>query len=203
MTKTNRFTLLALFIAIELVMSIIPFLGYIPIGVINATTLHIPVIIAAILLGRKEGCILGLVFGITSVIKATLEPNATSFIFSPFVTIGGISGNFSSLLIAILPRVAIGFFTALIYEQLAKSKLQDGISIIIAGICGSLINTALVMSGIYVFFGHAYAQAINVSYTIIIDFILGVVMTNGIVEAILAALISLAVVKAGRKVIKA
>lgn len=198
--KTKRFTLLALFIAIEIVIAVIPFLGYIPLGVINATTLHIPVIIAGILLGKKEGAILGFVFGFTSMMKSTLEPTATAFIFSPFITIGGISGGWQSLLIAFIPRILIGYLSGVIYEVLSK-KINDSMSMGIAALSGSIINTVLVMSGIYVFFGHAYAEAINVSYDVIITFIMGVVATNGIAEAIVAAIIAVAVCKAGKKII--
>ena len=54
--KTKNLTLLALFIAIEAVMVMVPFLGFIPIGPLRATFLHVPVIIAAIVLGTKQGC---------------------------------------------------------------------------------------------------------------------------------------------------
>ena len=52
--KTKNLTLLALFIAIEAVMVMVPFLGFIPIGPLRATLLHVPVIIAAIVLGTKH-----------------------------------------------------------------------------------------------------------------------------------------------------
>lgn len=200
--KTKRFTLLALFIAIEIVIAVIPFLGYIPLGVINATTLHIPVIIAGILLGKKEGAIVGFVFGLTSMLKNTLQPTATSFVFSPFITIGGISGSWQSLLIAFIPRILIGYLAGVIYEYLSKKKLNDSVGMAISALSGSILNTVLVMGGIYVFFGHAYAQAINVTYDVIITFIMGVVATNGIAEAIVGAIIAVAVCKIGKKIIR-
>ena len=46
---------MSLFIAIELLMVMVPFLGFIPIGPLRATTLHIPVIIAAMTLGKEKG----------------------------------------------------------------------------------------------------------------------------------------------------
>ena len=39
--------------AIIVVMASVPFLGYIPLGFMNATIIHVPVIIGAILLGRN------------------------------------------------------------------------------------------------------------------------------------------------------
>lgn len=199
--NTKRFTLLTLFITIEIAVAVIPFLGYIPLGVINATTLHIPVIIAGILMGKKEGAIVGGVFGITSVIKSTFEPTIMSFAFSPFYSIGNISGGWQSLVIALVPRILIGYLAGYTYEKLSK-KVNDAVAMTIAAFVGSIVNTALVMGGIYIFFGHEYAQVMNVSYNAVITFIMGVVCTNGIAEAIVGAIISLAVCKSGKKVIK-
>ena len=59
--KTQYMTSMALFLAIEIILVVTP-LGYIPIGPLNATTMHIPVIIAGIVLGKKAGA--GLCFWI-------------------------------------------------------------------------------------------------------------------------------------------
>ncbi|TDW24935.1 putative membrane protein [Breznakia blatticola] len=203
MKKTNmkRFTLLALFIAIEIAVSVIPFLGYINLGFINATTLHIPVIIAGILLGKKEGAIVGLIFGLTSLIKASIDPNISSFVFSPFITIGGQSGNFVSLLIAIVPRVLVGFVAGFVYEQLSKRNVNDILSMSVAALLGSLTNTILVLGGIYIFFGPAYASAVGVAYDALIGFIMSIITGSGIMEAIAAVIIAVAVCKAGKKVV--
>ena len=82
--KTTNMVLAGVMTALIIAMSSVPFLGYIPLGVINATIIHIPVIIGAILLGPKYGAFLGLVFGMTSMVKNTFSPNLTSFVFSPF-----------------------------------------------------------------------------------------------------------------------
>ena len=201
-SKTKRFTYLALFIAIEIVMSVVPFLGFIPVGVINATTLHIPVILAGVLLGKKEGAILGFVFGFCSMMKSTTSPNATSFVFSPFITVGGVSGNWSSFIIAFLPRILVGFLCGVLHETLNKTKMKESMNLTICGICGSLVNTVLVMALIYVFFGNAYAQAMNLSYQALLAFIMGIIFTNGMVEAIISGLATLAVGKIGKKIIK-
>jgi uncharacterized membrane protein len=201
MKKTNmkRFTLFALFLAIEVAVSVIPFLGFIPLGFINATTLHIPVIVAAIVLGKKEGAAIGFVFGLISLIKHTMEPSLSSFVFSPFVTVAGTSGNFASLLIAIVPRTLIGFVSGLIFENLKKRKINDVVSVSISAVAGSLTNTILVMGGIYIFFGGAYASAVGIAYEALIGFIMGIVTTSGIIEAIVAAIIAVAIYKASKK----
>ena len=199
--NTKRFTLLALFIAIEIAISLIPFLGYIPLGFINATTLHIPVIIGGILLGKKEGAILGFVFGLTSLIKNTMEPSLTSFVFSPFISVGGIGGNWQSLLITFIPRILIGFVAGLLYEKL-RNKTNDSIAIGTSAIIASLTNTILVLGGIYVFFGVDYANAINIAQNTLFSFIMGIVATSGVAEAIVASVITIAIVKVGAKTLR-
>ena len=94
--KTKDLIFYAMFIAIEMLLVFIPFLGYIPIGPLRATTLHIPVIIAGIILGKKGGMIIGLVFGLSSLFYNTISPTVTSFVFSPFI-----SGSILSAIVAI------------------------------------------------------------------------------------------------------
>ena len=53
--------LTALFSAIIFIMAFTP-LGYIPLGVINATIVQIPVIIGALFCGPKQGAFLGFLF---------------------------------------------------------------------------------------------------------------------------------------------
>lgn len=83
----------ALFAALILIMAFTPFLGYIPLGFTRATIIHIPVIIGSILLGPKKGAFLGAVFGLTSFINNTLNPNVTSFVFTPFYSLGDVHGE--------------------------------------------------------------------------------------------------------------
>ena len=79
--KTAELVLTALFAAI--IMAFTP-LGYIPLVVINATIIHIPVILGSLFCGPKKGGFLGFIFGLTSFIKNTVMPTSLSaFVFSP------------------------------------------------------------------------------------------------------------------------
>ena len=69
--RTRDMVMMAALVAIMLLMTVVPVLGYIPLGFMNATIIHIPVIVGAILLGPKKGAVLGLVFGFTSMWKNT------------------------------------------------------------------------------------------------------------------------------------
>ena len=86
----------ALMAAIIIVLANTP-LGMIQLPVIKATTVHIPVILGAILLGPSAGAILGGVFGICSVVSNTMTPTLLSFAFSPFMSTTGIPGAFKAL----------------------------------------------------------------------------------------------------------
>ena len=71
-----------------------PILGYIPLGFTRATIIHIPVIIGSIILGPKYGAFLGFIFGLTSLVNNTFNPTVTSFVFTPFYSLGTYVGNF-------------------------------------------------------------------------------------------------------------
>lgn len=193
--KTQYMSFMALFLAIQVILVITP-LGYLPVGPINATTMHIPVIIAAMLFGKKAGAELGFVFGLTSVLNATFRPTPTSFIFTPFITIGGVSGSWISLLIAFVPRILLGYLAGWLYEVLKKKHINDNICIIAGALCGAMTNTILVLGGIFLFFGKSYADVIGVAYHTLMAVLMGVVTTNGIAEAILGAIACLLVCKA-------
>ena len=193
--KTQQMTFMAMFLAIEIILVVTP-LGYIPIGPLSATTMHIPVIIAGITLGKKAGAQLGFVFGLTSLIRATIQPGITSFCFSPFVTVGNISGNWTSILIALVPRILLGYLAGLTFEFLRKKINNENIAIVSSALVGSVTNTLLVLGGIYIFFGEAYANAINIAYNSLMAILLGVITTNGIIEAIIGAIITLLAYKA-------
>ena len=198
--KTQYMTSMALFLAIEIILVVTP-LGYIPIGPLNATTMHIPVIIAGIVLGKKAGAELGFVFGLTRLIKATIQPSITSFCFSPFVTIGTMSGNYKSLLIAFVPRILLGYLAGFVFEIMKKNN-RENLGVVVGALTGAITNTVLVLSGIYIFFGEAYASAVGVQYSTLVTVLLGVVSTNGILEAILGAIVSLAIYKALKPILK-
>ena len=87
--KTRKYdirwlALMALFVALELFLNLTP-IGLIPLPVIKGTTLHIPVIIGAIVLGPMAGGVLGGVFGLCSIWNNTMTPALLSFAFSPFI----------------------------------------------------------------------------------------------------------------------
>ena len=187
--KTSEMVKMALFIAIIILLSVTP-LGYIPLGAINATTIQMPVIIGAVLFGWKKGAVLGGVFGLTSLIKNTLQPNLTSFVFSPFVPVfGEESGSFWAIVISLVPRIMIGVVAAAVFSVLVKFKLNKTVSSAMAGFGGSLANTVLVMGGIYFFFGESYSAAKDIAYSALMATVSATITGAGITEAIVSAVV--------------
>ncbi len=197
MKKTNVLPMvqLALFAALIFLMAFTPFVGYIPLGFTRATIIHIPVIIGSIVLGPVQGGFLGFLFGLTSLINNTINPTATSFVFSPFISLGETSGNLFSLLICFVPRILVGVVPHYIY-RLTNKRLGQAPSLVLSGLFGSLTNTLLVMHMILLFFGRQYAAANNTAYEAIYLFILSIIGINGVPEAIVAAILTLTICKA-------
>ena len=256
--KTYELVLMALFTAIIVIMAFTP-LGYIPLVVINATIIHIPVILGALFLGPKKGAFLGFVFGFTSFINNTFKAvTPSAFVFSPVLAanVVGVSGIFKSLYICFVPRILVGVVPYFVYiglRSLLKSgnkasrvvvnlgasvilcaafsaflnrmlsdrlsaascgavsiaggiaagvilfalltismrkKASTNIALAYAGLAGAFTNTLLVMSGIFILYKEAYAQALGIAGEAVFDTIMGIISFNGVVEAVVAAIIA-------------
>ncbi|MCW6701644.1 ECF transporter S component [Anaerococcus sp. NML200537] len=110
---TRNLTSVGILGAIVIMLGLTP-LGFLPLGVLTVTTLHIPVIIAGILEGPLVGGLVGLIFGLFSIFNAITRPGPISFVFY-------------NPLISIIPRILIGVVTGLVYRALKNkdnSKLR-------------------------------------------------------------------------------
>ncbi len=179
----------ALFAALIIILAFTPFLGYIPLGFTRATIIHIPVIIGSLMLGPKKGAFLGFVFGMTSFVNNTMNPTATSFVFTPFFELGEVHGGIGSVIICFVPRILVGVVPWYVYRGLERIFGKQMLSLAAAGIAGALTNTLLVMNLIYVFFRTAYAAANNVAEGAVYTFILSIIGMNGVPEAVVSAVL--------------
>ena len=139
----------ALMAAIVIVLANTP-LGMIQLPIIKATTVHIPVILGAILLGPGAGAILGAVFGICSLVSNTMAPTLLSFAFSPFLSTTGIPGALKAIWISVGCRILIGVVAGWLWVLFTKIKLNQFIALPIVGFVGSMVNTVTV-NGKYLF----------------------------------------------------
>ncbi len=201
MTKkhdTRWMVSVALMAAIVIVLANTP-LGMIQLPIIKATTVHIPVIIGAILLGPLAGGILGFVFGVCSLISNTMAPTLLSFAFSPFLSTTGIPGALKAIWISVGCRVWIGVVAGWLWILFQKLNMNRGllqiVSLSVTGFVGSMVNTIAVMGSIYLLFAKQYAEAKDVAVTAVWGLVMGTVTASGIPEAIAAAVIVAVVAK--------
>ncbi|RHH70070.1 MULTISPECIES: ECF transporter S component [Vagococcus] len=190
MVKTKRLTLTAIFLAIIIVFSFTP-LGFINLGFIKATLVHIPVIIGGIVLGPRIGAFLGLSFGLLSMTINTMTPSALSFAFSPFIPVLGTNnGSLWAIFIALIPRILTGVVPYFIYKWLkSTNKVPEKLSLFLSGVAASMVNTLLVMNLIYLVFQDAYSQLKGVAIgSGLYKAVLSVIFINGVPEALVAGI---------------
>jgi uncharacterized membrane protein len=113
--------LTAVFISIIMLMSLIPQIGFVTIlpGV-SVTLVHIPVLIGIFLLPRNYAIILGLFFGIGSLIAAWLYG------------VNPIDLAFRNPLISIIPRILFAVAAYYIFKglKLIENKFKNGVTVI-------------------------------------------------------------------------
>jgi len=183
---TRQLTIIGMLSAISVVLGLTGY-GFIPLPFAKLTIMHIPVIIGAIIEGPMVGMLIGLIFGIFSIMQNIMAPNILSFaLINP--------------LVSVLPRILIGVTSYYVYNLL-KSK-KEGIRIIAATVIGSLTNTFGVLTMIYVLYAVRYAQAKGISASAAAKAIYGVALINGVPEAIVAVTIAVPVIMAVKKIRK-
>lgn len=188
--NVRRMTVIAVLSAISIMLSMLPFIGYIPIGPTKATIMHIPVIVGAIVEGPVVGASVGLIFGLNSLFKAFTEPTVTSVFFQ-------------NPLVSVLPRVLIGVASYYIYQLAYKLTKKVSVSGFVTGLLGSLVNTAGVLGMIYFLYADKYLTAIENTSANAGKVIFGLAVTNGIPEALVGAVVvsavSIALIRKGKK----
>lgn len=179
-SNARRIALLGILTAIILIQNFVPFLGNLPFPPLNPTIIHITVIVATLTMGTKDGMIIGAIWGLTRMFRAYAMP-ATPL--DPLL--------WTHPMIALVPRILIGTFTGWSYALVRKIiPSKEKVSMAIASVVGSFTNTILVLLFIALFFGETYAQAIDVDLDNLAGALAIIVGTNGVAEAVCAAIIA-------------
>ncbi|AEF16324.1 membrane protein-like protein protein [Thermoanaerobacterium xylanolyticum LX-11] len=155
--SVRQITVAGMLSAISIVMATTP-LGYIPLGIANATTMHIPTIIGSILEGPYVGTFIGLIFGVSSFIRQN----------TPL---------FADPVVAILPRLLIGIVAYYTYKLTKSSG--------VAAIAGTLTNTVGVL-GLAVLKKYLTVQValMVVLKNTIFEVVIAVILTTIIVRSV-------------------
>lgn len=185
--KTLKLAQMAILIALLAVLTFTP-LGFIMVPPVSITLMHIPVIIGAVMMGPVEGGILGLAFGIFSMIKATIAGvSPVDMAFSPFLSTSPVS----SVILCILPRVLLGVVAGLLYALLKKWMKKDVPATGAAAVLASFCHTALVMGLLWVLF-----QTLPLR-----DILLTIVSVNSLLEMLAAGVLVTAICKPLKRIL--
>ncbi len=138
--------LIALVVVLQLVSAVIPPIG----GTVSITLTLVPVVVGAILFGKKGGIVLGLTFGIIVMINCitALDPGGNIlWTANPFFT----------ALICLVKGTAAGFVPAMLYKlAIGKSEAPSAsrkyASALLAALSAPIVNTGLFVCGMLLFF---------------------------------------------------
>lgn len=151
-------------------------LGFIPwVTGVSLTIMHIPVIIGAVLEGPLVGVAIGLIFGVSSLIQASVNPTGPG------------DALFTNPLVSVLPRLFIGPVAWLVFSSLKKKRV---VGILLAGAAGSLTNTILVLGSIGIL---GLVPWSDLGFGLLL-------VANGLPEAVISAILTLAVVAAWQQI---
>lgn len=176
--KLEKLVLTAMFCAIVVAMTFIPFVGYITYGLLSITTLHVVVILGAVTLGPARGAVIGLIWGITCLIYAAMNGTADAVIFL-------------NPLISVLPRFLVGWLSGLYFRWFStlfgrrrsgdkigapqkreeksgnpfirwmrsfRGKGPEALAAMVTGALGTLTNTVLVLTAVHLLGGGGIAK---------------------------------------------
>ena len=140
--------------------AIVAVLTFTPIGMIplppplpSATTVHIPVLVAALVEGPMVGLIVGAVFGLCSLIRAW----ETGMV--------GLTLFFRNPVISVLPRLLvplIAFGAWLVWRKLIKpNAITDKIGTALAAVIGTVANTVFCLGLIALIYGGDLTVMLN------------------------------------------
>lgn len=164
-------------IAVELLMSF-SFLGYFHIEPISITFAYIPVLAAGFLLGPKGSVIVGFVFGMASMWKASaFYVGAGDAVFSPVMS----GYPVESILLSVGTRTLFGLIVGLMYRS-AKNSRHAVFWTVVVTTLGRSIHTGLVYSCMEIFFPETgFTAADTVKDIMRWDYIPFLIIANAII----------------------
>lgn len=184
-SHTYDLTLVSFFIAIILIQTFVPGLGYLPLGFANVTIVHVTVILGAILFGPHIGAGLGLAWGGLAIIRNLIQPSILSPVFiNPLVAIPG--------------RVLVGLGVGWLKLHLPNKRFYYAL----CGGLGSLINTVFTMSLAYMFAQEAFFKAMAISSQRLMGVIVSIMVSHGLIEALISSLLTALITPALIKALK-
>lgn len=178
-TKTRTVVFMAILVAVMLLFGFTP-IGYIPMPFASLTLMCLPVLVGTFVLGPRAGFGLSLVFILTSLLQLVMKPTALALILleaNPFLCVVSL----------IIPRLLIPLAAWGVYRLLQGRRPR--LALIAGSAAGSLINTFVYLLLLQIWFVSDIASGFGMTLEAATALIWGIVLTNGLPEAVLAAVI--------------
>jgi uncharacterized membrane protein len=139
--------------------------GFIPVPNVSgrATIMHVPVILGGVLEGPIVGMLVGLIFGVFSMLQDT-------------------TGLFTNPLVSVVPRIIIGLTSWLTFRSLVKINLD--LAAAVSGIVGTLTNTILVVGMLLLLNLLPWAAVPTLIPQIIAEVIIAAILTVVVVRGV-------------------
>lgn len=137
----RRMTADAMIMAIIMLMTFVPNLGYLAVTpFISFTLLHLPVLLGAAIGGWKRGLLFGFIFGVSSYVNA--------------LSSAGFNLLFAHPLVAIPPRMAFGLLAGIVFSLIGKlSKKKWNVLYLGLAAAGlTMLHTVMVFADLYAFY---------------------------------------------------
>ena len=184
-SQIRYLTRLSLFLAIVIILTVFN-IGNIPIGPIVATIYQVPVVIGAVVLGVGAGCFLGGAWGVLCFYLA-ITGQTTDIVALAAVQ----QAPLIYFIIAFVPRLLTGLFSGLLAKGMKKLFAQklDFIGFGITGAAGSLTNTICYLGALYLLIRSLLASLFEIEIGAVGALVMGVALTNGLIEAAVSCFI--------------
>ena len=178
-TRIASMTTDAIFIALLLLMTFVPSMGFIAVTpFLSFTLMHLPVLLGAALFGWKKGLLYGFIFGVASYINA--------------LTGTGFNALFAFPWVAIPPRAIFGLLAGIIFSLIGKlnKKGLKGIYLSLACFCLAILHTILVFADLFLFHYETVSALVFSSEAIAATLSFAAIIGIGMVgEALIAAIV--------------
>ncbi|MFP8048446.1 ECF transporter S component [Weissella confusa] len=182
--SSRHLVLTALFIAIILLQSVVPWLGTLPLGAFAigaaVTIITFTVAIGTMVLGPRTGALLGFVWGAYSLWHAwTSAPSIGALIFRNPIT-------------AIVPRMLVGLIIGYLYWRFVKNRPMGQQTIWLAGLgaLSAFVNTFFVLSITWIGFTVMHTTAFGIPDSGLANYlIVSIAGFNGVFEIIVGAIL--------------
>ncbi|MDL2211710.1 ECF transporter S component [Erysipelotrichaceae bacterium OttesenSCG-928-M19] len=184
MNKTRKMAFSAMIIAIILLMAAVPFLGYIQVGVMAITIIHIPTIIGSISFNERSlALISGTTFGVSSWLVAMFRPSSIADIV------------FQNPLVSVLPRILFALIAFYLFKKLVEVINNKTFALALTSAIATFLHTVMVLGMIFIFARHSFPEGFT-------QVLMAVFSINSVLEIIAAVIVVPPIVMVLNKTIK-